>query len=599
MRHSVCPQACLCLFTLLASCASTHAQVERTANFTTLPEIVRPDASGKYPTTHFVLIKNDCGEGPKQLTEAASYVVELAGDTNQPKPESYGHDACSIWFNLVPPDVLPGTIVAKIQEASDDSKKTSIGTAFLSFGAAIQKPQPIPTTPKVDVMWAPIGHPVCRSVFGRAVANNFWCIGLTIGNNSGYQLQVAGVGFKARDTISNGYIITPNSSYAVTRAVAQGPDSLRFRGYVVNGVAATGLLMAGFSPYFTNEGSAKRFNTGTSIVSGPLQAALNLIWPDYAQKQMNSLDDQSLRDGKLIPNNTQVRTVVFLDKGSHQLDYASTCKGIYGASFANSIYRKDHNNNDASSDDALKYYNGLLAQEIETKIRAIDPNEASSFDSCLRGRTSLGLKEALGDLVLIGDTIEFKERIVVDPTVQSQEAAIGSLPTDAKLDYSTLTITAKYPEKLPDSVIVKPHAESRTLTATKTGTLATGATYKLQDSEGNDVALPNGTDFDVSDSSGGLNIARLPGNTTSPALAELTARINSSGLLTLTGKYLLQLPDTITGKVNGQVATFAIKSRSDETAEYQLQSVQTFSSTGISTTSVTIFDKHVDVEVFN
>ena len=59
-------------------------------------------------------------------------------------------------------------------------------------------PGPIPPglKPEVDIMWGVVPQKVVKDNFGRRVGQNFYCIEVVIGNNSGYALQIASVGFK-------------------------------------------------------------------------------------------------------------------------------------------------------------------------------------------------------------------------------------------------------------------------------------------------------------------------------------------------------------------------------------------------------------------
>jgi len=111
-------------------------------------------------------------------------------------------------------------------------------------------------------------------------------------------------------------ISTPNISYQTARASAQAGQSTTTRNIVVNGTQAVGLIMAGFTPYFLNNFNKSRWATGPSIVGTPLAQAINLVAPDQTIREINNLDDQAFRDGKLIPNNTRVRMLVFVQKKS-------------------------------------------------------------------------------------------------------------------------------------------------------------------------------------------------------------------------------------------------------------------------------------------
>src|SRR5262249_48085208 len=129
---------------------------------------------------------------------------------------------------------------------------------------------------------------------------------------------LAGIGFTqkldALAALGNTEVKITNNSYASTRAVLLREETWNGRNIVYHAIEAGGLLMAGFTPYFAHPNAKAHFATAASIVRGPLLQAFNLIAPDPIVAQLNNLDDQSLRDNIVIPNNAQVRTVVFVDK---------------------------------------------------------------------------------------------------------------------------------------------------------------------------------------------------------------------------------------------------------------------------------------------
>lgn len=59
-------------------------------------------------------------------------------------------------------------------------------------------PGPIPPgmKPDVDIMWVVVPNRITKDNFGSRVAKLFYCIEVVIGNNTGYDLQIASVGFQ-------------------------------------------------------------------------------------------------------------------------------------------------------------------------------------------------------------------------------------------------------------------------------------------------------------------------------------------------------------------------------------------------------------------
>src|SRR5205814_7761982 len=68
----------------------------------------------------------------------------------------------------------------------------------VQLGTAMPPPAPIPTnSPQVDVMWVVLPNKVVKDNFGSRMSDQYYGIGIVIGNNSGYSLQLASVGFTA------------------------------------------------------------------------------------------------------------------------------------------------------------------------------------------------------------------------------------------------------------------------------------------------------------------------------------------------------------------------------------------------------------------
>jgi hypothetical protein len=256
---------------------------------------------------------------------------------------------------------------------------------------------PTPSAPEVDVEWKVLSQHACSDNFGNHVAKVYYCVQVTIGNNSAHSLQLAGIGFKSPSPLagmagvpSDAVLIQPNSSYQSARAVAQNGQSTSFRNILYNGVQGVGLIMSAFTPYFSNPINKSKWSTGSSIVSGVFLQAIGLVAPDLTIRELNNLDDQSLRDGKLISNNTQASPVmVFVDK-KDVTDALAELQTQVG---------------------------GIKTRTIGQETLLKDLNTCLKKSDC----GPLPVKLALGSIVIVGDQVDFYQRIVVDSSVTSQE----------------------------------------------------------------------------------------------------------------------------------------------------------------------------------
>jgi hypothetical protein len=213
--------------------------------------------------------------------------------------------------------------------------------------------------------------------FGRSIRKEFYCIELVIGNNTGSDLQLAGIGFEIpqvayQDDGSRGnangrskkYVpkknngitefapvmetvrdasgipqlntdgtprrrvaydsdgnekfeiagILPVSSYATVRGVLAERQLTHPRAITLASANALGELLGGFKPFFVNPIHGNHFSNWVNIVSNPLAKGIENVWKDAYPGELDRLDQQTLRDDKIIGNNTTYKTRVFIPK---------------------------------------------------------------------------------------------------------------------------------------------------------------------------------------------------------------------------------------------------------------------------------------------
>lgn len=220
----------------------------------------------------------------------------------------------------------PCMLAAKLSVVSDASVGKSIlwikdGANVPVNSVEIEKipiaagPIPPGLDPQVDIMWGVMDKKIVRDNFGHDLANDFYGIQLVIGNNSGYDLQIAGVGFQLPNKNIKNTI--PSNSYRATRGVLEREQEFGRRSIILNSIQATGGLLTGFLPFWRagfHPNAAANAARWSSIVGGPLTTGFGLILPDTTVKQIVRLDDQMLRDGLIVKNNSQIRSLIFVPK---------------------------------------------------------------------------------------------------------------------------------------------------------------------------------------------------------------------------------------------------------------------------------------------
>jgi len=107
----------------------------------------------------------------------------------------------------------PVTITIRYKEGDADRTKP------LRIRVATEEPPPpgplVPgLDPQVDVMWSVVPQSVVKDNFGQRVGKLFYCIEVVIGNSTGYDMQIAAVGFQLGPTGKHAETIAKSSERA-------------------------------------------------------------------------------------------------------------------------------------------------------------------------------------------------------------------------------------------------------------------------------------------------------------------------------------------------------------------------------------------------
>jgi hypothetical protein len=383
---------------------------------TVTPDAIKPPGNGKAPLSIILTVQpskeEHCDQDSSRI-DLSQYTLLVGGNAGIALPsQPTTRGKCLIAYTAtVDPNTPPGTYKLLLL----DPKKNTSGSVDLVVADPNSGPIPLGLQPEVDLMWEIMSQSNCADVFGKRVSQTVYCIQIKIGNNSGYALQLAGIGFKSKLDGLNGeppLITIANSSYASTRAVLLTSNVTAGRNIAYNMLQAAGVLMAGFTPYF---GTGKRPNgtfnnartnwtTAASLVSGPLLSAFNIVAPNQVITQLNNLDDQSFRDNRVIPNNSHIQTVVFIEKQALTYQLADLARkypalaGLGDQSQGQQVQMKD----------AAK-----LAKSVKNST---NPSNGP-FQWKQKGNFNpLMVKLALGSVVIVGQHIQYLERVQVVST---------------------------------------------------------------------------------------------------------------------------------------------------------------------------------------
>lgn len=411
----------LLTFVLLLALPSTssvaHAQAMLPSGQPTwnaLPGSIRPGTDGKYasPQTVELSIKScKTDQSGKWSLAGKVFTVTATGAGIQLKVAAEPASNCRLTTTaIIDPAVPPGQYDLLITARGSGTNATAEDEGYAQLIVLGALAGQTPSTPEVDVEWKPLGYRACADTFGTHVASVFYCVQITVGNNSAYKLQITGIGFRGPDIfdLASGHLrcgtagvppcdTAPSTSYGTTRAVAQAGQSATFRNRLYNGVSATGVLMAAFTPYFHNPVNEARWATGAAIVSGAVPGLINMLAPDVTIRQLNNLDDESLRDNLIIPNNTQSPPfVVFVDKR----DVLPRLNALYLA------YQTAWKKPTPGQCHILRELKACQTKKFWKRWPRCGPDF---------------VKKAMGNLVLAGNKVDYIQRIVVDSSATAAQ----------------------------------------------------------------------------------------------------------------------------------------------------------------------------------
>jgi hypothetical protein len=360
--------------------------------------------------------KIDFKKGKYKFDETTAPGITING-------ESFSSDSCTVSATLVvDANAAIGPVILRLKPETGDP-------VIVTFNVVAVPPNPIPPglDPQVDVMWVLVPQNVVKDNFGRRFGKIFYCIEIVIGNNTGYDLQIASVGFrvgpigKAASVMSNtlqdvatqttmareswkaaaeaqsqavrdeaqaaidkayadqleskgaagkdkakadaeasagraalsriranqlqkaadttaaaqeGLVnaaraqadsltrlsqlafnqTLPVSSYTMTRGSVEHGQFWDMRNLSLNFIRSLGPVLTGFTPYFRAINRQRNYSNAIDIFSNPFEKGFQIAFPDETIRQLQRLDDQILRDGVIIPNNRQYRTRAFIPK---------------------------------------------------------------------------------------------------------------------------------------------------------------------------------------------------------------------------------------------------------------------------------------------
>lgn len=198
---------------------------------------------------------------------------------------------------------------------TDQTGKIDLGLANVTVASVLQGAIPPGLTPQVDVTWHVVDPNVVEDNFGHRIRKLFYCVQLTVGNNTGYDLQIASVGFSMGRDVSQA---VGNTDYSMVRGSMDWGHKTNLWSLASLTVQASVPVLTAALPLVAD--ATKRAHRSELInLFSPVATAMTFIYPyqDSFTAQFKHLDDSSLRANFVIHNNQQAPPVfVFVAKKS-------------------------------------------------------------------------------------------------------------------------------------------------------------------------------------------------------------------------------------------------------------------------------------------
>ncbi len=210
---------------------------------------------------------------------------------------------------LVIPDALSSEQVCALNLAFDRYLRKGLE---LDVEALSPEPTPPGLGQKVDIMWKILPRRQVSDSYGKKVADQYFAVELTVGNNSGYGLLIESIGFLAKGKTAAA-TPWPNDAYSITRSTIEREQQVGTRAIVLNSITGAAGLAAGLSGFFVNEDHLAQFGVFLGLTN-PLLEGFRLVWPDKTVRHLVALDTRIFRGSTIVKNNESKSVFTFISR---------------------------------------------------------------------------------------------------------------------------------------------------------------------------------------------------------------------------------------------------------------------------------------------
>jgi hypothetical protein len=165
------------------------------------------------------------------------------------------------------------------------------------------------TATGVDIAWKVLPRRVAADSFGARTAKLYFAVVAVIGNNSGHDLQVSSVLFQLPEEAGLRAPV-PADPYRIVRGTLEREHQVGLRSTTINIIKGLGPILTGGTAFYRSTAYSRIIN----LFSNPFEKGIELVFPDKTIAQMAALDSQALRDVTIIGKDTQQVVLVFVSR---------------------------------------------------------------------------------------------------------------------------------------------------------------------------------------------------------------------------------------------------------------------------------------------
>jgi hypothetical protein len=261
-----------------------------------------------------------CGTAPGQLNDAnlqnntihPSIHAQAGFDVTAATPSHSG--TCELTVAVtVSTTAKTGPLRLTITDTAAPAGQQGLGYATITVLSSQAGPIPDGLSPQVDVDLDVLGYQSVYDNYGRRIADNYFAVKVTIGNNTGFPLQLAEVGFRISSDPND--TPTPTAEPSIVQGTLVYGQDYSARNVIYRSLVWAALLGTGISPYFHAANSKANYAAGVALFSGPLLNGFVQQFPDNTVKQLARLNASTvMTDQNVIANNSQAPFIAFLSR---------------------------------------------------------------------------------------------------------------------------------------------------------------------------------------------------------------------------------------------------------------------------------------------